>query len=576
MALEIKIPAVGESITEVTIAKWLKQDGDAVKRDEVIAELESDKATFELPAEADGILKIRVAEGETIGIGTIIADLDGAGGNGAAPAAAASPAPAAAPAAVPTATADPVAKGEENPAASNQSGYGGAPAGNESKDPATPGAPAAAAAPAAGGAAPAGGGTIEMKIPTVGESITEVTVAKWLKEDGAQVSRDEVIAELESDKATFELPAEGSGTLRHAVKEGETIAIGTVIARIEGGSGAGAAPAPAAAAPAAQAAPTAALASAPAAGGAATYATRVPSPAAGKILGEKGIAATDVAGTGRDGRITKEDAQNAQAKPAAPAPQAAPAAAPAAPAPAASSAPAASGTRTQRRERMSNLRKTVARRLVTVKNETAMLTTFNEVNMQPIMDLRTKFKDKFKEKNGVGLGFMSFFTKAVCVALKEWPSVNAQIDGTDIVFNDFCDISIAVSAPKGLVVPVIRNAELLSFDGVEKEVVRLATLARDNKLTIEQMTGGTFTITNGGVFGSMMSTPIINAPQSAILGMHNIVQRPIAENGQVVIRPMMYLALSYDHRIIDGRESVSFLVRVKELLEDPTRLLLGV
>jgi 2-oxoglutarate dehydrogenase E2 component (dihydrolipoamide succinyltransferase) len=225
---------------------------------------------------------------------------------------------------------------------------------------------------------------------------------------------------------------------------------------------------------------------------------------------------------------------------------------------------------------MSNLRKTVARRLVTVKNETAMLTTFNEVNMQPIMDLRTKFKDKFKEKNGVNLGFMSFFTKAVCVALQEWPSVNAQIDGTDIVYNDFCDISIAVSAPKGLVVPVIRNAEQLSFDGVEKEVVRLAGLARDNKLTIEQMTGGTFTITNGGIFGSMMSTPIINAPQSAILGMHNIVQRPIAENGQVVIRPMMYLALSYDHRIIDGRESVSFLVRVKELLEDPTRLLLGV
>ena len=225
---------------------------------------------------------------------------------------------------------------------------------------------------------------------------------------------------------------------------------------------------------------------------------------------------------------------------------------------------------------MSNLRKTVARRLVAVKNETAMLTTFNEVNMQPIMDLRTKFKDKFKEKNGVGLGFMSFFTKAVCVALKEWPSVNAQIDGTDIVFNDFCDISIAVSAPKGLVVPVIRNAEQLSFDGIEKEVVRLAMLARDNKLTIEQMTGGTFTITNGGVFGSMLSTPIINAPQSAILGMHNIIQRPVAENGQVVIRPMMYLALSYDHRIIDGRESVSFLVRVKELLEDPTRLLLGV
>ena len=570
MPLEIKIPAVGESITEVTIAKWLKKDGEAVKRDEVIAELESDKATFELPAEADGILKIRVAEGETIGIGTIIADLDSATLGSAAPTVPVAPAPTAPAPATPVA--DPIAKGEENPKASDQVGYGGTPAGGA--------ASAVASAPAVGS------GSIEMKIPTVGESITEVTVAKWLKEDGAQVSRDEVIAELESDKATFELPAEAAGILRHAVKEGETISIGAVIARIEVGGSEGsrgdAAPAPATAAPVvaapAVAAPAVALASQPTSGGAATYATGVPSPAANKILGEKGIAAVDVAGTGRDGRITKEDAQNAPAKPIASSPAAAaPAPAPAVSVPVVvSSTPAASGVRNQRRERMSNLRKTVARRLVTVKNETAMLTTFNEVNMQPIMDLRTKFKDQFKAKNGVGLGFMSFFTKAVCVALKEWPSVNAQIDGTDIVFNDFCDISIAVSAPKGLVVPVIRNAEQLSFEGVEKEVVRLATLARDNKLTIEQMTGGTFTITNGGVFGSMMSTPIINAPQSAILGMHNIVQRPIAENGQVVIRPMMYLALSYDHRIIDGRESVSFLVRVKELLEDPTRLLLGV
>jgi 2-oxoglutarate dehydrogenase E2 component (dihydrolipoamide succinyltransferase) len=559
MPTEIKIPAVGESITEVTIAKWLKQDGDAVKRDEVIAELESDKATFELPAEADGTLKILVAEGETIGIGTAIAQLDGAGAAApaSAPAAASAPAPAAA-------SADPLAKGEENPTASDQSGYGGTPADRPSTDPSTPGAPGAPTPPSGGG-----GSTVEMKIPAVGESITEVTVAKWLKPDGAQVSRDEVIAELESDKATFELPAEGSGTLRHVAQEGETISIGATIARIEGGSGAAAPAAPTASAPAA--APVAAAAQAPSS---ATYATGVPSPAAGKILGEKGINAADVAGSGRDGRITKEDAQNAQAKPAAPAPAVAPAAPASTPQPAAT--PAAGGNRNQRRERMSNLRKTVARRLVSVKNETAMLTTFNEVNMQPIMDLRNKFKDKFKEKHGVGLGFMSFFTRAVCVALKEWPAVNAQIDGDSIVFSDFCDISIAVSAPKGLVVPVIRNAEELSFDGIEKEIGRLAGLARDNKLTIEQMTGGTFTITNGGVFGSMMSTPIINAPQSAILGMHNIIQRPIAENGQVVIRPMMYLALSYDHRIIDGRESVSFLVRVKELLEDPTRLLLGI
>jgi 2-oxoglutarate dehydrogenase E2 component (dihydrolipoamide succinyltransferase) len=558
MPTEIKIPAVGESITEVTIAKWLKKDGEAVKRDEVIAELESDKATFELPAEADGVLKIRVAEGETINIGTVIAELDGAAGGSAVPASA----PAAA---APAATSDPLNKGEENAKASDQAGYGGTPADRPDADPSTPGAASAAPyAPAAGGSS-----SIEMKIPAVGESITEVTVAKWLKPDGAQVARDEVIAELESDKATFELPAEAEGILRHAVQEGETISIGAVIARIEGGSGAAAA-APAASAPAAAAA-TPALAQ-PNSASASTYATGVPSPAAGKILGEKGINAADVAGTGRDGRITKDDAQNAQAKPAAPAP----AVAPAAPASQPAAAPAATGDRSQRRERMSNLRKTVARRLVSVKNETAMLTTFNEVNMQPIMDLRTKFKDKFKEKNGVGLGFMSFFTKAVCMGLQEWPAVNAYIDGGDIVYSNFCDISIAVSAPKGLVVPVIRNAEKLSFEGIEKEVVRLASLARDNKLTIEQMTGGTFTITNGGIFGSMLSTPIINAPQSAILGMHNIIQRPVAENGQVVIRPMMYLALSYDHRVIDGRESVSFLVRVKELLEDPARLLLGV
>ncbi len=385
MGLEIKIPAVGESITEVTIAKWLKADGDTVKRDEVIAELESDKATFELPAEADGVLKIRVAEGETIGIGTAIAEIDGAG----APAAAVPAAPAASAPATPSA--DPVSQGEQNPQASNQSGYGGSQAGSADT-------PTAAASASAGG-----GATVEMKIPAVGESITEVTVAKWLKEDGAQVQRDEIIAELESDKATFELPAEGTGTLRHAAAEGETIGIGATIARIEGGSGAAAPAAPAASATT----PAAPAPAASAAGSATSYATGTPSPAAGKILGEKGINPADVQGSGRDGRITKEDAQNAQARPAAPAPAAAPAKAPAAPA----AAPAASGNRNVRRERMSNLRKTVSRRLVAVKNETAMLTTFNEVNMQPIMDLRNKFKDKFKEKHSVGLGFMSFFTK---------------------------------------------------------------------------------------------------------------------------------------------------------------------
>ena len=409
--------------------------------------------------------------------------------------------------------------------------------------------------------------SIEIKVPPVGESITEVVLSRWVKNDGDVVEMDEVIAELESDKATFELTAEQAGTLRTVAAEGDTLEIGAVVCKIEDG---GAAPkakeaaAPAAEKPAAAADKTAAPV---AEKSGESYATGTPSPSAGKILAEKGIDAGAVKGTGVDGRITKEDAINAQ-KAAAPAAKAeAPKAAVAAP---------VAGSRNERREKMSPLRKTVAKRLVTVKNETAMLTTFNEVNMKPIMELRGKYKDQFKEKFGVGLGFMSFFTKAVCEALKDFPAVNARIDGESVVYNDFADISIAVSAPKGLVVPIIRNAESMSLAQIEKTVIELATKARDSKLTIEEMTGGTFTITNGGVFGSMMSTPIINAPQSAILGMHNIIERPVAEKGEVVIRPMMYVSLSYDHRIIDGRESVGFLVRVKQLLEDPARLLLGV
>lgn len=411
--------------------------------------------------------------------------------------------------------------------------------------------------------------SLEIKVPTVGESITEVTLAQWLKQDGDYVEMDENIAELESDKATFELPAEKAGILRIIAQEGDTLEIGAVVCTIEDGdapAGDKKADAPAAAESAAPAAKAEEASENPD-----SYAAGTASPAAAKILREKGIDPSTIKGTGKEGRITKEDAEKAQGKPAAPKAESKPA----------TSAPAAAptavaGARNERREKMSSLRKTIAKRLVSVKNETAMLTTFNEVNMQPIMDLRAKYKDIFKEKHGVGLGFMSFFTKAVTTALKEWPAVNARIEENEIVYSDFADVSIAVSAPKGLVVPVIRNADSLSLQGIEKEIINLATKARDNKLTIDEMTGGTFTITNGGVFGSMMSTPIINAPQSAILGMHNIVQRPIAENGQVVIRPMMYIALSYDHRIIDGRESVSFLVRVKQLLEDPARLLLEV
>lgn len=408
--------------------------------------------------------------------------------------------------------------------------------------------------------------SIEIKVPPVGESITEVVLSRWVKNDGDAVEMDEVIAELESDKATFELTAEQAGTLKTVAAEGDTLAIGAVVCKIEDG---GAAP-KSAPAIAKEEKPAVAEDKAPvpvAEKSGESYASGTPSPSAGKILSEKGIAAESVKGTGVDGRITKEDAQNAE-KASQPAAKAeAPKAQPLAP---------VAGSRNERREKMSPLRKTVAKRLVTVKNETAMLTTFNEVNMKPIMDLRGKYKDQFKEKYGVGLGFMSFFTKAVCEALKDFPAVNARIDGESVVYNDFADISIAVSAPKGLVVPIIRNAESMSLAQIEKTVIELATKARDSKLTIEEMTGGTFTITNGGVFGSMMSTPIINAPQSAILGMHNIIERPVAEKGEVVIRPMMYVALSYDHRIIDGRESVGFLVRVKQLLEDPARLLLGI
>lgn len=541
MAVDMKIPAVGESITEVTVGTWYKKEGDHVKMDEVLCGLDSDKATFELTAEADGILHILAQEGDVLPIGASICTIDNGSGT-----------PASTPAAEPAKAEAPVqAAAAPQPTPVMQAV-------------AEPAQPANASSPAPS--------VIEMKVPAVGESVTEVTIASWSKKDGDQVALDEVLCELESDKATFELPAEAAGTLRIVAQAGETLPIGALIAKIEVGAGA------VSTAPANTPAPQPAAAPSPEAAtngqNGSSYAAHYPSPAAAKILDEKGVNAQQVSGTGVGGRVTKEDAVKASPAPAPVTPQAQPAAPvpkPATPTPA--PAPAASGERNQRREKMTSLRRTIARRLVAVKNETAMLTTFNEVDMKAIMDLRNKYKDKFKEKNGVGLGFMSFFTKAVCIALKDFPAVNAQIDGDQMIFNDFCDISIAVSTERGLVVPVIRNAEQLSFAGVEKEIVRLAGLARDNKLTIEQMTGGTFTITNGGTFGSMLSTPIINAPQSAILGMHNIVERAVVVNGEIVVRPIMYLALSYDHRIIDGKESVSFLVRVKQILEDPSRIL---
>jgi 2-oxoglutarate dehydrogenase E2 component (dihydrolipoamide succinyltransferase) len=389
---------------------------------------------------------------------------------------------------------------------------------------------------------------LEMKVPSPGESITEVEIATWLVEDGDYVEKDQPIAEVDSDKATLELPAEESGIITLKAEEGDAVAVGAVVCLIDTS-----APRPEGDAPKAEVKKEEKKVEVKETPKAETYATGTASPAAKKVLAEKGIETSAIKGTGKDGRITKDDAVNAV--------------------PSMGTQPA-NGSRNTERKKMSMLRRKVAERLVAVKSETAMLTTFNEVNMQPIFDLRTQYKEAFKVKHNVGLGFMSFFTLAVVRALKMYPDVNSMIDGDFQISNDFQDISIAVSGPKGLMVPVIRNAENLSFRGVESEVKRLALRARDGQITIDEMTGGTFTITNGGVFGSMLSTPILNPPQSGILGMHNIVNRPMAVDGQVVIQPIMYVALSYDHRIVDGRESVGFLVAVKEALENPMELLM--
>jgi len=392
-----------------------------------------------------------------------------------------------------------------------------------------------------------------MKVPSPGESIKEVEIATWLVKDGDYVEKDQAIAEVDSDKATLELPAEASGIITLKAEEGDAVAVGAVVCLIDTSAAkpAGDAPAKEETKPVAEA-PKVEVKASPVAEK--TYATQAPSPAAKKILDEKNIQPTDVVGTGKGGRITKDDAVNATPSMGTP----------------------TGGTRGSERTKLSMLRRKVAERLVAAKNETAMLTTFNEVNMTPINMIRNEYKDAFKAKHGgLGLGYMSFFTKAVTRALALYPDVNSMIDGDFKTSYDFCDISIAVSGPKGLMVPVVRNAELLTFRGVEAEIKRLAIKSRDGQITVDDMTGGTFTITNGGVFGSMLSTPIINPPQSGILGMHNIIERPIAVNGKVEIHPMMYVALSYDHRIIDGRESVGFLVAVKEALENPLELLMN-
>ena len=509
---DILTPALGESVTEATIAKWTKKVGDPVKKDELLVELETDKVSLEVVSPADGVLgDIKAAEGDNVVPGTVLGSVtEGAS----------APAPAAAPAAAPAKAAKADTK----------------------------------AAPAA--AAPAAAAAIDITVPVMGESVAEGSMGKWVKKNGDTVKKDELLVEIETDKVAVEVSAPADGVLTIAADEGATVTPGQKIGSISGSGAAASAPA-AAPAPAAVPANTG---SAQVSGAK----NETLSPAVQRVVGENNLDPKAINATGPKGNITKADAIAAIGQASAPAPAAA-AAAPA--------APRADQPR-EERVKMTRLRQTIARRLKESQNTAAQLTTFNEVDMTNVMALRAQYKDVFEKRHGVKLGFMSFFTKAVVAALHEIPAVNAEIDGTDIIYKNHYDIGVAVGTDKGLVVPVLRDADTLSLAGIEKGIGALGKAARDGSLTMDQMQGGTFTITNGGTYGSLMSTPILNAPQSGILGMHNIVQRPMAINGEVKIRPMMYLALSYDHRIVDGKEAVTFLVRVKELLEDPARALL--
>lgn len=498
---EIRVPTLGESVTEATVATWFKQPGDTVAVDEMLCELETDKVTVEVPSPVAGTLSEIVAqEGETVGVDALLAQV-------------------------------------------SEGGAAEAPKAEATKD--------AAAAPEAAPAA-AGGDSIDVMVPTLGESVTEATVSTWFKQVGDSVAADEMLCELETDKVSVEVPAPAAGVLAEiTAPEGTTVDASAKLAVLSS-SGTAVASAPKADA---EPAPTAAARK-----------DIENAPSANKIMAEKGIDPASVTGTGKDGRIMKEDAMKAVAAPAAPAP------APAAQAPRAPVS--ADDASREERVKMTRLRQTIARRLKDSQNTAAMLTTYNEVDMGAVMDLRNEYKDLFLKKHGVKLGFMSFFTKACVHALKEVPEVNAEIDGTDIVYKNYVHMGIAAGTPTGLVVPVIRDADSMSFAAIEKAISEKGARARDGKLSMAEMQGGSFTISNGGVYGSLMSSPILNPPQSGILGMHKIQDRPMAINGEVVIRPMMYLALSYDHRIVDGKGAVTFLVRVKEALEDPRRLLM--
>ena len=493
---EVRVPTLGESVTEATVATWFKKPGDAVAQDEMLCELETDKVTVEVPSPAAGTLgDIVAAEGETVGVDALLANIsEGAG--------AAAPTPAAAPAAAPASDA---------------------------------------------------GAAVDVMVPTLGESVSEATVSTWFKQVGDTVQQDEMLCELETDKVSVEVPAPASGTLTEILAaEGTTVAAGGKLAVMGGATASAAAPAAAAT---------------PAPAAASTSKDVEDSPAAKKAMAEAGISRDAVQGTGRDGRAMKDDVARAVAAAAS-----TPAPAPTATAPRAPVS--ADDASREERVKMTRLRQTIAKRLKDSQNTAAMLTTYNEVDMTEVMAVRKEYKDAFEKKHGARMGFMSFFTKACCHALKEVPEVNAEIDGTDIVYKNYVHMGIAAGTPTGLVVPVIRDADAMSFADIEKAIAEKGARARDGKLTMAEMQGGTFTISNGGVYGSLMSSPILNPPQSGILGMHKIQERPMAINGQVVIRPMMYLALSYDHRIVDGKGAVTFLVRVKEALEDPRRLLL--
>ena len=527
---DIMTPALGESVTEATVAKWTKAAGEAVKKDELLVELETDKVSLEVVAPSDGVLsEIKAGEGATVTPGAVLGVISEG--------AAATPSAPAAQAAAPVAT----------PA---------------------PAAPAPAQPPAA---APAASGGIDIAVPVMGESVAEGTVGEWKKQAGDTVAKDELLVEIETDKVAVEVSAPAAGVLSIAAPAGTTVTPGQVIGSV-GGSGAAAAPAasPATAAPANTGSAQIAPAQTAAASGGAPHL----SPAVARVVAENNLDASAIQATGPKGNITKGDALAAIGQTPAPVASAPAAVAPvAAPAAAIPATPRADQPR-EERVKMTRLRQTIARRLKESQNTAAQLTTFNEVDMTNVMALRTQYKDAFEKRHGVKLGFMSFFTKAVVAALKEIPAVNAEIDGTDIIYKNHYDIGVAVGTDRGLVVPVLRDADTLTLAGIEKGIGALGKAARDGALTMDQLQGGTFTITNGGTYGSLMSTPILNAPQSGILGMHNIVQRPMAINGEVKIRPMMYVALSYDHRIVDGKEAVTFLVRVKELLEDPQRALL--